>query len=71
MNPLAEYLLIESEREGTGPDAETQEQIDLLNSGPEDTPKKAVSKPVAKTINITKRAKPAQKSAKPRGKKKR
>jgi hypothetical protein len=33
MNPLAKYILLESEREGAGPDAQTREQLELLTGG--------------------------------------
>jgi hypothetical protein len=49
LNPLAEYILLESEREGAGPDKQTREQLDLLTSG---KPTKAsAAKSAAKSTN--------------------
>jgi hypothetical protein len=72
INPLTEYLVNESTREGAGPDAETNAQIDLLMSEDESHEQEGSDQEPPKASPATKRRKPApKKAAKSRGKKKR
>jgi hypothetical protein len=45
INPLEQYIIEESVREGTGPDAETQAQIDLLNAEDDEIAEEAAQNP--------------------------
>jgi hypothetical protein len=66
INPLTEYLIEESVREGAGPDPETQAQIDLLNAEDEPEAVQVEDQPAKKTAP---RAQPPKTKSKPRAKK--